>query len=52
MSKDAFIKKYVVAKNSIQLIEVSLEQSQFNKVGLITEKLLRSYNITYRLVIK
>lgn len=52
MSKDAFIKKYVVAKNSIQLIEVSLEQSQFNKVGLITEKLQHNLSFSYQVKVE
>ena len=52
MSKDAFIKKYVVAKNSIQLINVSLEQSQFNKVGFITENLQHNLSFGYQVKVE
>lgn len=52
MSKDAFIKKYVVAKNSIQLVNVTLEQSQFNKIGVITEKLQHSLSFGYQVKVE
>lgn len=52
MSKDAFIKKYVVAKNSIQLVNVSLEESQFKKVGLTTENLQHSLSFGYQVKIE
>lgn len=52
MSNDAFIKKYVVAKNSIQLVNVSLEQSQFNKVGLITEKFQHNLSFGYQVKVE
>lgn len=51
MMNDAFIKKYIVAKNSIQLVDVTLEESRFTKVA-DTSNLQHNLSFGYQVQVK